>query len=512
MLDSCIGKERPVEIKEAVIVENEERMKRISIAEARIIPPKPKAVQLKKIEDYGTGLNTKQDGREVRRVVEGRDSPRSTARDATALLAIAPDARKNTTGRIRGSSSSSQDIGTHLAPLQIHTHSLSDSMSYSEQSSVSPTPSCTSTESEFTVALKEKDKLKKALSTVKNQYEGLLQEFDKIISNNGAESGDENVQISKESYQVALQCKEELEMEITKAREQLAFVVAAHEDQSDSSLFWQSSEYEFSEDSESFTDRSFDITDESGGFPRGMSTPVPPIAKGTQRDSSTQSGSVGEGIKDTHTSTRSDNLLGVVKSDVRKRPTPEVQERATNTSPESESDSKYRRSPRYARPGYDSFNEAEEELGYIPVSDLQRLPATLPRRRGPKRRHRGMMITEEMDPNEAKWVSRRGLVNKEQAKKNEKLTLQAIENAELKKELLLTKLEKIRLEAMLSCVMMRVSPTEVEQGFRQMSVNSITSSTSTLRSTASLTNISQNDPGNPVSEYKYRKHIGNLKF
>ena len=504
LLDSCIGKERPAEIKEAVIVENEERMRRISIGEVRIIPPKSRAVQFKEFGDHRSGFNTKQDRREVRRVAEERDSSRTTTRDATALLAIASDTQRNATGRIRGTKSSLQEEGTHLAPLQIYTHSLSDSMSYSEQSSISPTPSGTSTESEFTVALKEKDKLKKALSTVKNQYEGLLQEFDKIISTNGAESGNENVQISKESYQVALQCKEELEMEITKAREQLAFVVAAHEDQSDSSLFWQSSEYEFSEDSESFTDRSFDITDESGGFPRGKSTPVPPTAKGTKRDSSTQSGSVGEGIKDTQMSIQNKSLLGVAHSDVRKRPTPDVQERATNTSPESESDSKYRRSPRYAKPGYDSFNEAEEELGYIPISDLQRLPATLPRRRGPKRRHRGVMITEDMDPNEAKWVSRRSLVNKEQAKRNEKLTLQAIENAELKKELLLTKLEKIRLEAMLSCVMMRVSPTEVDQGFRQMSVNSITSSTSTLRSTASLTNIPQNDPGNPVSEFKYQ--------
>ena len=510
LLDSCIGKERPAEIKEAVIVENEERMRRISIGEARIIPPKPKAVQFKEIGYHCTGLNTKQDGREMRGVEEERDSSRTTARNTTALLAIVSDTQMNATGRTKGKNSSSQEEGTHLAPLQIYTHSLNDSMSYSEQSSISPTPSGTSTESEFTVALKEKDKLKKALSTVKNQYEGLLQEFDKIISTNGTESGNENVQISKESYQVALQCKEELEMEITKAREQLAFVVAAHEDQSDNSLFWQSSEYEFSEDSESFTDRSFDITDESGGFPRGMSTPVPPTAKGTKRDSSTQSGSVREGIKDTQTLTQNESLLGVRNSDVRRRPTPDVQERATNTSPESESDSKYRRSPRYTRPGYDSFNEVEEELGYTPISDLQRLPATLPRRRAPKRRHRGITIPEDMDPNETKWVSRKSLVNKEQAKRNEKLTLQAIENAELKKELLLTKLEKIRLEAMLSCVMMRVSPTEVDQGFRQMSLNSITSSTSTLRSTASLTNIPQNDPGNPVSEFKYHQCILHL--
>ena len=448
MIDCLISQSQTEgeKVKEAVIVRNKEgkeKEKRISIGEARIISPKhQKQVHFEKIEDK-------------EREKKVMDIEITNKDDSSATNFLSPSLNLS---------------------LEIGRNSLFDS-SLDEGSC---SPSATSVDSEFTMALKEKEKLQKALTTVKNQYEDLLLEFDKIIETNTNENNEENIQISKESYNVALKCKEELEMEIRKAREQLAMVQAANESQSEDST-WQSSDYEFSEGSESF---SFDINDDTSDTPRGTSTPLPYGA-----NTNAPSNSVHYTSNSVQTDDENANKIDVVN---RKKPL--LQERGTNTSPESEAGSILRN----AR----DENLAKEDLATMKKSDLQRLPATLPRRKGQKRRPKTLQF-DELNQGDAKWVSRRSLVDKDQAKKNEKLTLQAIENAELKKELLLTKLEKIRLEAMLSCVMMRVSPTEVEEGFRKLSVNSITSSSSTLRSTTSLTNIPQNDPTSPVSILLY---------
>lgn len=435
----CVISESETEesVKEAVIVWNkeEERKERpVSIGEARIISPKhQKQVHFEGIEEVDTQSKFNS--------VKMKDSKNEKESSTWMSLEIYRELENR-------NSTLDSSLGE-------------DSLSIG------------SVESEFALALKEKDKLQKALTTVKTQYEDMLKEFDKIIENNTKEDGNENIQISKESYNVALKCKEELESEIRKAREQLAMVHAENDSQSEDYI-WQSSDYEFSEDSESFI---YELNESKRDAPKQSSTPLPLIAPDIKRNVNYKCNSV-----------QTDDESICEYKDIKERP--ELQERGTNTSPESEAGSIFR----------SRRNEAIEtqELSEIKSSDLERLPATLPRSKGKKKRPRTLQF-DDANINDGKWISRRSLLDKEQAKKNEKLTLQAIENAELKKELLLTKLEKIRLEAMLSCVMMRMSPTEIESGFRKISVNSITSSTSTLRSTTSLTNINQNDPASPVS-------------
>ena len=429
-------------IREAVIIRNREKERNerpLSIGEARVISPKHlRQVHFEKTEDHETSSEAIE-----KEAAVGDDSV-----DRKAMNILSPS--------------------QHLTFDMTNTPFFDSSVD-----GESCSPSGASVESEFSLALKEKDKLQKALTTVKHQYEDLLKEFDKIIESNTKEdnnNNNENVPISKENYNIALKCKEELEMEIRKAREQLAIVQAAHDSLSEE-LTWHSSEYECSEDSESV---SFDF-DENREESRWTSTPLPYDASLTN-----------EAPKYVHRKNNSvqtdDESLSEYKDTEGRKPV--LQERGTNTSPESEA-------------GTTTMAYGAHDVSAIRSSELERLPATLPRRRGSKRRSRTLQFDELMQ-SDGKWVSRKSLVDKEQAKKSEKLTLQAIENAELKKELLLTKLEKIRLEAMLSCVMMRVSNTDVEDGFKKISLNSITSSTSTLRSTTSLTNIAQNDPSSPV--------------
>ena len=433
---------RDENIREAIIIRTEEKEcqeRPISIGEARIISPKhQKQVHFEKTEE--DAINKYDD------IDDGHSM------------------------KVGGMSSlfPSQNLTLDLARVSLIDSSIDGG---------SCSPSGASVESEFSLALKEKDKLQNALTTVKNQYEDLLKEFDRIIENNSKESSNENIQISKESYNIALKCKEELEMEIRRAREQLAIVQAAHDSLSED-LTWHSSDYEFSEDSESI---SFEVADENRDEPTRTSTPLPHGTVVSNRNMA----STHIQCKNNSVQTDSENI-GDFKDVKEKKPM--LQERGTNTSPESEAGA--------ICP--DSASNGKQDFSDMKTSDLQRLPATLPRRKGQKRRPKTLQL-DELGASDIKWVSRRSLVNKEQAKKNEKLTLQAIENAELKKELLLTKLEKIRLEAMLSCVMMRAANTDVDDGFRKISLNSITSSTSTLRSTTSLTNIAQNDPTSPVS-------------
>jgi len=436
-------------IREAVIIKNREKERNerpLSIGEARIISPKhQKQVHFKKTEDGETS------GEAIEKeAAMGGDSVDRKAMDI-------------------------------LLPSQHLTFDMTNTPFFdSSVDGDSCSPSGASAESEFSLALKEKDKLQKALTTVKHQYEDLLKEFDKIIESNTKENNNnENVPISKENYNIALKCKEELEMEIRKAREQLAIVQAAHDSISEE-LTWHSSEYEFSEDSESV---SFDF-DESREESRWTSTPLP-------YDTSLSNAAPKYPNRKNNSVQNDNESINDYKDTEERKPV--LQERGTNTSPESEA-------------GTTTIGYGTHDLSAVKFSELQRLPATLPRRRGSKRRSRTLQLDEQSD---GKWVSRKSLVDKEQAKKNEKLTLQAIENAELKKELLLTKLEKIRLEAMLSCVMMRVSNSDVEDGFKKISLNSITSSTSTLRSTTSLTNIAQNDPSSPFQAHSpFRKSHG----
>ena len=442
----CLTPESQAEdenVRVAIIIRHKEKEMQgrpISVGEPRIISPKhQKQVHFENADKKTTNvsdLNT----------LDGGDSE-----EKVAITSISPP---------------------HTLALDIANTSLYDS----SVEGGSCSPSGASVESEFSLALKEKDKLQSALKAVKNQYEDLLKEFDKIIENNTKESSDENIPISKESYSIALKCKEELEMEIRKAREQLAIVQATHDSLSED-FAWHSSEYEYSEDSESV---SFDITEESKDEVRRTSTP---LTCGTSLINSSAI-SKQTHFKDNSIQTDDENIKEI--KDAKEKPL--LQERGTNTSPESEAG---------AACGYRERHRSDD-LPAMKSTDLQRLPATLPRKRAQKRRPRTLQL-DELTQSDAKWVSRKGLVDKEQARKNEKLTLQAIENAELKKELLLTKLEKIRLEAMLSCVMMRVSNADVEDEFRKISINSITSSSSTLRSTTSLTNIAQNDPTSPVS-------------
>ena len=457
VLDSLICSDNIDDVKEALIVTNNEEAKYrpISIGEPRIISPKREQA----FDFFSEGVSFASVGKQVtlhRRKVDGGQSQpgreRQMSREELRL-----------------------SLGDALSPRQL---------------SISPTPSSTSMESDFSLALKEKDKLQNALSTVKGQYEELLQEFDKIIANNTAESGEDNVQISKESYQVALKCKEELESEIRKAREQLAMVQAVHEEQSES-LLWHASDFEYSEDGDSFC---ADTTDDGMTCPRETSTPVPYINKKVVATGTSPASRVEYKSNAVQTDDES-----VSDYNIGDRKMPVLKEIGTNTSPESDADSVFRRGHSRAAET-NTFEEEQENSLAMRQSELERLPATLPRRRGSKRRSKGL---EEWNIGGAKWLSRRSLVSQEQAKKTEKLTLQAIENAELKKELLLTKLEKIRLEAMLSCVMMRLSPTEVERDFRKISLNSITSSASTLRSTSSLTNIAQGDQTSPVSFHPF---------
>lgn len=442
MVDCVVSENEADEsVKEAVIVQNEieEKRKRpISFGEARIISPK----HHKQVHFAMT------------------DSEKEGA--------------KNRVDDVKKKESQKEKEALNFLSLDLCGNSLLESSFDEESLSVSGA----SVESEFTSALKEKEKLQRALKNVKTQYEDLLKEFDKIIENNTKEEGDENLQISKESYNVALKCKEELESEIKKARDELAMVQEENDSQSEE-FNWQSSDYEFSEESGSV---SFDITCENGDLPVNSSTPVPFEATFSEAGNSPRH------IQVQSNSVQTDSETLHEYRDTNKKAL--VEERGTNTSPESEAGSTLRttQSGKYEASGLSSMN----------ASDLQRLPATLPRRKGQKRRPRTLQL-DELSLGDTKWISKRSLVDKEQAKKSEKLTLQAIENAELKKELLLTKLEKIRLEALLSCAMMRWSPTEVEDGFRRISVNSITSSTSTLRSTSSLTNIPQSDPTSPVS-------------
>ena len=93
----------------------------------------------------------------------------------------------------------------------------------------------------------------------------------------------------------------------------------------------------------------------------------------------------------------------------------------------------------------------------------------------------------------------------EKFKKQQKLTIAAIENAEIKKELLLTKLEKLRLEAVLSCVLIDTETNDMTKEFQQLSTRSmkmLTSSKSTLASTASCAHLpSISSPG---STFKVR--------
>ena len=100
-------------------------------------------------------------------------------------------------------------------------------------------------------------------------------------------------------------------------------------------------------------------------------------------------------------------------------------------------------------------------------------------------------IIEKIDPKDLKWIDQ--TLSREKVQRNEKITLAAIENTEIKKELLLTKLEKIRLEAVLSCVMMTSESSDMTKEFQQISLNSIrkmTSSRSTLSSSASCAHLS----------------------
>jgi len=87
--------------------------------------------------------------------------------------------------------------------------------------------------------------------------------------------------------------------------------------------------------------------------------------------------------------------------------------------------------------------------------------------------------------------------------KQRKLTLAAIENAEIKKELLLTKLEKLRLEAVLSCVLIDTESNDMTKEFQQLSMRSmkgLTSSKSTLASTASCAHLPS--ISSPASTFK----------
>ena len=90
-------------------------------------------------------------------------------------------------------------------------------------------------------------------------------------------------------------------------------------------------------------------------------------------------------------------------------------------------------------------------------------------------------------------------------KKQQKLTIAAIENAEIKKELLLTKLEKLRLEAVLSCVLIDTETNDMTKEFQQLSTRSmkmLTSSKSTLASATSCAHLpSISSPG---STFKVR--------
>ncbi|XP_057307803.1 kinesin-related protein 7-like [Hydractinia symbiolongicarpus] len=98
-------------------------------------------------------------------------------------------------------------------------------------------------------------------------------------------------------------------------------------------------------------------------------------------------------------------------------------------------------------------------------------------------------------------------------KRRENITLAAIENAEIKKELLLTKLEKIRLEAVLSCVMMNNESVDMTKEFKQLSQNSmkrLTTSRSTLSSSASCAQLPTSSSGavhqsytSPFKKYSY---------
>ena len=115
----------------------------------------------------------------------------------------------------------------------------------------------------------------------------------------------------------------------------------------------------------------------------------------------------------------------------------------------------------------------------------------------------GVNLVEDMKPEHLKWITETLSMSEEKAKRNEKITLAAIENTEIKKELLLTKLEKIRLEAVLSCVMMTSDSNDMTKEFQQLAVNSmrnLTTSRSTLSSSTSCAQLSVNTT--PDSTYQ----------
>lgn len=94
--------------------------------------------------------------------------------------------------------------------------------------------------------------------------------------------------------------------------------------------------------------------------------------------------------------------------------------------------------------------------------------------------------------------------NQKNYEKQRKLTMAAIENAEIKKELLLTKLEKLRLEAVLSCVLIDTESNDMTKEFQQLSRRSkrclTSSSKSTLASAASCAHLPS--LSSPASTFK----------
>ncbi|XP_066911310.1 uncharacterized protein [Clytia hemisphaerica] len=103
----------------------------------------------------------------------------------------------------------------------------------------------------------------------------------------------------------------------------------------------------------------------------------------------------------------------------------------------------------------------------------------------------------------------------EKFKKQQKLTMAAIENAEIKKELLMTKLEKLRLEAVLSCVLIDTETNDMTKEFQQLSMRSmklLTSSKSTLASTTSCAHLpSISSPGSTFKHLQSPKKRFNYK-
>ena len=345
-------------------------------------------------------------------------------------------------------------------------------------------PCSTDTEAELNYAMKEKEKLQHALGSVKHQYQSLLKEFDKILTNKTEEDSD--FESTKQNFQKAMKCKNELEEELARAKQELALVVEANEEGQQDSLWMSESDYAAETDS-SYSREESDIDEIMRDFPRETSTPLPQEVEGASETPTTDFTQADiylslDRKKNGTEATRRDENRADKEQILNLGQKVELKETGTNTSPETSQETIMKTS-----------KNTQDSFSLLPKVDLdpavlRRLPATLPRRRGSRRRPASSAL-DKVSPDELKWISKRRSTSEEKTKQNQQLTLAAIENAELKKELLLTKLEKIRLEAMLSCVMMK-TPQEFSREFRKLSGSSMASSRSTLRSESSFANLS----------------------